>query len=201
MVSRRQLQAAQTRQDILSAARRLFADHGYQSTKIADIAQEAGVAAQTIYDSVGGKAVLLAQIVDSMETEVGLSELTPQIAEIKEPTELIAWQLTLSRRFIERCGDIIRALDSGSGESELREIREEGRRRHRFGSQMLISRFVELGAVDSTTADLHRLADKLAAFSDAEMFVLLIDRYDWTIDAVVEYLQDLLVREILQSPP
>ncbi len=197
MTSWRKVQATQTRQHILSTARRLFALHGYRATRIADIAAEAGVSAQTIYDSVGSKTALLEQIVDGMETEVGLFEMLPQLADCTEPAELVTWQLALSRRFLERCGDIIRALESGSGEPELRELREEGRRRHRFGSRNVIGQMVELGALDPSTTDLDRLADILAAFSDAEMFVLLIDRYGWTLDEAYTYIHALLLREIL----
>ena len=53
--SRRDRQAAETRQEILDTAARLFAERGFAATSIKDIAAEAGVAVQTIYSSVGSK--------------------------------------------------------------------------------------------------------------------------------------------------
>ena len=184
-------------QEILSAARRLFAAKGYKATKLAEIASEAGVSPQTIYDSVGSKSTVLAQIVDGMEAEVGLHEMIEQSAAITDPAGLIKWQIDLSRRFIERCGDIVRALDSGTGEPEIREINEEGRRRHNFGGKLLIGGLVELGALDADAHDLDRLADILSALTFTDTFIALIDHYGWTLDEVCELLYRLLVREIL----
>ena len=57
--TRRQAQAAETRKLVLSAARRLFAERGYSATTMAEIAVEAGVVQQTIYDSFGSKRGLI----------------------------------------------------------------------------------------------------------------------------------------------
>jgi len=56
---RRKAQADATRAEVLSAASRLFLSDGYVATTISAVAEEAGVAVQTIYNSVGGKARLL----------------------------------------------------------------------------------------------------------------------------------------------
>jgi AcrR family transcriptional regulator len=61
-VTRRQVAAAATRDAIVAAAARLFVQHGYDETSIARIAEEAGVAVQTIYNAVGGKGDLLAVV-------------------------------------------------------------------------------------------------------------------------------------------
>lgn len=54
----------QTRATIVDAADRLFHDQGYVATTIAGIADAAGVAVQTVYNSVGGKAALLSAVLD-----------------------------------------------------------------------------------------------------------------------------------------
>ena len=51
---RRQEYAEANRQAIASAARRLFADQGYFSTRVEDIATEARVAPATVYSVSGG---------------------------------------------------------------------------------------------------------------------------------------------------
>jgi len=56
--------AARTRALILRHAARLFAERGYARVTVADIAAAAGVAAKTVFASVGGKAEVLNQIVD-----------------------------------------------------------------------------------------------------------------------------------------
>ena len=62
----RREQAAQTRQRILAAARRLFISRGYVATTMSAIATEAGVAAETVYASAGAKPVILATLTDQV---------------------------------------------------------------------------------------------------------------------------------------
>ncbi len=62
--TRRSLQAAQTREDVLAAAIRLFSAHGWAGTTIAGIAADAGVAVETIYSGFGSKKALLRAAMD-----------------------------------------------------------------------------------------------------------------------------------------
>src|SRR5439155_22196315 len=55
----RDSQARRTRQQIVAAAGRLFAEHGFAATTIDAIAVEAGVSRKTVFTSVGGKVALL----------------------------------------------------------------------------------------------------------------------------------------------
>ncbi len=62
--TRRSLQAAQTRDDVLAAAIRLFSTAGWAGTTIAGIAADAGVAVETIYSGFGSKKALLRAAMD-----------------------------------------------------------------------------------------------------------------------------------------
>jgi len=61
---RRALAAEATRRAIVEAAARLFLDRGYMGTTLAEIAGEAGVAIQTVYNSIGSKRDVLAKVLD-----------------------------------------------------------------------------------------------------------------------------------------
>jgi AcrR family transcriptional regulator len=61
---RGRLAAAASRRDVLEAAQRLFLQHGYAGTTIPAIASEAGVAVQTIYNTVGGKRAVIGGVVE-----------------------------------------------------------------------------------------------------------------------------------------
>ena len=74
MNARREVQTAATRQDIVRAAGRLMLQHGYVKTSIGSIAAEAGVAVQTIYNSVGSKAELLAAVLERAANASGSSQ-------------------------------------------------------------------------------------------------------------------------------
>ncbi|MEU4523645.1 helix-turn-helix domain-containing protein [Amycolatopsis sp. NPDC024027] len=56
--------ATQTRRRMLDAARELFVRKGYGATTLKEIAEQAGVAVQTIYFTFGNKRVLLKELVD-----------------------------------------------------------------------------------------------------------------------------------------
>jgi TetR/AcrR family transcriptional regulator, regulator of autoinduction and epiphytic fitness len=62
--TRRSLQAAQTRSDVLSAAVRLFTAGGWSGTTIAAVAAEAGVSVETVYSGFGSKKGLLRGAID-----------------------------------------------------------------------------------------------------------------------------------------
>jgi AcrR family transcriptional regulator len=61
---RRALAAEATRKAIVEAASRLFLELGYTGTTLAEIAREAGVAIQTVYNSIGSKRNVLAKVLD-----------------------------------------------------------------------------------------------------------------------------------------
>lgn len=62
--SRRQEQALQTRRQIVEAARRLFISRGYTGATMDAIAQEAGVAVETVYATFGNKRAILSRLID-----------------------------------------------------------------------------------------------------------------------------------------
>jgi AcrR family transcriptional regulator len=57
-------QRRESRRRVVAAAARCFLDAGYSATTIADVARAAGVAVQTVYSAVGGKADLLIEVVN-----------------------------------------------------------------------------------------------------------------------------------------
>ncbi|MGE0028828.1 MAG: TetR/AcrR family transcriptional regulator [Thermoleophilia bacterium] len=61
---RRQQAAEDTRRAIVDAALAAFLADGYVATTVARVAADAGVAVQTVYNAVGGKAELLSRALD-----------------------------------------------------------------------------------------------------------------------------------------
>ena len=132
--SLRERRAQLTRDEILQAARRLFAERGYARTSVRDIAQAAGVSAQTVYDSVGSKQALVARLNDLIDSEAGIGAIARTIGQTDDPQELVAFPARITRAILEHCGDIIHALVTGAAaEPELAAVLAEGQRRHRRG--------------------------------------------------------------------
>ena len=64
----RREQAEATRQRILEAGLRLFAERGYAASSISQIALEAGVSSETIYASVGSKRGIIDALLAQVDT-------------------------------------------------------------------------------------------------------------------------------------
>jgi AcrR family transcriptional regulator len=62
--SLRETLAAATRKQIVTAAHELFSEYGYVGTSVGTIAARAGVAVQTIYNTVGNKVAVLSAVLD-----------------------------------------------------------------------------------------------------------------------------------------
>jgi len=82
--SRRRAQSLETQMQIVEVARKLFIDRGYSGTSIESIAQEAGVAPETIYALFGSKRTVLSRVIDV--SVVGDGEPIPLLvrSEIRE---------------------------------------------------------------------------------------------------------------------
>jgi AcrR family transcriptional regulator len=146
--NRREVAAAETRREILRAARRLFAEHGYANTSVQQIAEESGVAVQTVYSSVGSKAALVLALNDLIDEEAGVAALASELLEETDPSRLIAKAVHLTRQLNERCGDIVGVLLSAEvAEPEAAAAVAEGMRRHQQGASGVSKRLAGLGAL------------------------------------------------------
>jgi AcrR family transcriptional regulator len=182
IVRLRDRREALTLRTILTAARTLFAEHGYARTPIRLIAKEAGVAPQTIYAHFGAKSGVLTGLVDLLDDEAGLPDLVAAAAATDDPAELLGLLATASRRVHERCGDILAILDSGAAvEPDLAATRREGRRRNRLGVELVIDRIAAAGHdVVPRAAD---IAVALMATHDS-----LVTEAGWTYDEYESWL-------------
>src|SRR3984893_11533143 len=75
--------AAATRSRVLRAAKTLFSRDGYAATTIAALAEEAGVAAQTLYSAFGSKAAIAISVMEDAVISSGIREANE--AALREP--------------------------------------------------------------------------------------------------------------------
>ncbi len=199
--NRRQVSAAATRQEILLAARRLFAQHGFARTSVADIAEEAGVSIPTIYASVGQKQALVIALAGFIELGIGAAGTRTLVTTGTDPVELIAAAAHLNRVLQERFGDILEALRSGASvEPALAEVVANGSRLHRIGSTRLADRLEKLGALRQGVAA-GEAADVIALLTDAESYSTLVGTYHWTFDRAETWITETLRATLLKDRP
>lgn len=195
---RRAIQAEQTRVEILNAARRQFAVNGYAATSVKEIATEAGVSVQTVYDSVGSKAELVRRLNDLIDSEASVSEIAMTIPGTTDALALARIPAMITRRIVERCGDILRAcLDGARAEPDLAPVVDEGGRRHRAGARAVTEQLASLGALDAelTTDD---ATVTIATLADYRVALMLLDDHGYTLDAVEEWIGTTTARAVLR---
>jgi AcrR family transcriptional regulator len=196
-IDRRERMAQQTRREILTAARRLFAERGYAATSINDIAEEAGVAVQTIYARLGSKRGMLLALIDLIDEEAGVDQLVADVRRASTPIAALQAGVRLTRAFQERCGDIIEALFSAAGaEPELADAVAEGQRRHREGARLTLDRVAELqGLRDDVQPDWARALIALSTTHEAWRELIFGYRLQW--EPAEAWLTDALSRALL----
>jgi len=197
--SLRARRAQLTRDEILIAARRLFAERGYSRTSVRDIAREAGVSAQTVYDSIGSKRALVARLNDVIDVEAGVAEIARRAAESLDPHEIVITGARITRSILEHCGDIIRALVTGAAaEPDLAAVLDEGHRRHLAGAARTVETLDRIGAL-APSLEQTDAVESLAAVTDFRFALVLRDDYDWSLDRIENWIASISQTLLLET--
>jgi TetR/AcrR family transcriptional regulator, regulator of cefoperazone and chloramphenicol sensitivity len=146
------------------------------------------VSAQTVYDSVGSKQVLVTRLNDLIDSEAGIAAIARAGAESGDPAELAATAARVTRSILEHCGDIVHALVTGAAaEPELAAVLAEGHRRHVEGAGRVVARLRGLEAL-GPAVDPDDAVETLAAVSDVQFALLLRESYGWSLDRLESWI-------------
>lgn len=203
--ARRRQHAEATRAKVVSAATRLFLEHGYAGATIPAIAAEAGVALQTVYRAAPGKAGLLkaavaAAVAGGSERSAVPVEERPAIrALIQEPDphRQLALYAHTQPGIWSRVGPLLRVLAvAAASEPELREMQREQDIQRLVG----LTRFAELlrerGALRAGLRAQHA-ADIIVSLCSYGTYESLVLTRGWTDSEYEAWLADTLQRTIL----
>jgi len=183
-----------TRTAILDAARRLFAQQGYAATAVRPIAEEAGVAVQTLYSTFGSKQGLLLALVDSVRAQARTQALGDEIVRSDDPREMVRLAARIRRQTLELGGDVVATFREGAaGDPEVAAAYEETHRRTREGIGRFCARLEAVGALRA-----ERAVDQVAAMFSAEIYEELTGpRSGWTPDEYERWLAERLAAILL----
>lgn len=183
--AKRDEQARRTRQDIIEAAHRLFVERGYPATTIELIAEEAEVAVQTIYSSVGNKRALLWAVLEVRaagdDAPLSLFErLRDDLEGVADPRDRLGAAVRFGREVMGRTTDVRRIMTSAAGTdpeiaAALAEV--EGRR-HRDAAAIV--RLITGDHGFGSDMDARTAADLWFAFTSYEVHELLVGTRRWS---------------------
>ena len=200
--SRRRAQAERVRDAIVDTARTQFLAGGYTATTVAAIAAGAGVSAETIYKSFGGKPGLVRAIrtkalagtgpvhaetrsdhlaatePDPRVIVRGWGELTAEVAPLVAPVHLLVRDAAVADPAM---ADLLQEMD----DSRLERMTDNARRLAASGHLRPDLSVDDAGQVMWT-------------YSSPELYELLILRRGWTLDRLADFVTDALTAALLR---
>lgn len=188
--TRRELQAAQTRADIVEAARRLFTAQGYAATSVRDVAKAANVSLQTVYDSVGPKPDLLVAVSDSLEVAAEIPRLVGAAMASGDPEDLVRLPARIAVSILVNAGDITRLMVHAAPVEEVAaKVLAAGRVDHDQGVAGIVGAWAERGLL-ARGVDLGEAVDTMRVLCDPAYLLLLHDTYGWSPERIETWITD-----------
>jgi AcrR family transcriptional regulator len=200
----REKSAERTRHAILEAARRVLDQRGYAAMTMQAVAEEAGVALDTVYASVGRKPVLVALLIETAIS--GTDQAIPaeqrdyvvQIRAAKSAREKLAIYAQAVVSIQPRLAPVVSAIHGvASSEPELAKLWKSIARRRARNMRLFAE---DLGATGELRDELSldEVRDVLWATNSPEFFLLLVDERGWSSDAFARWLADAWARLLLK---
>ena len=197
-ISKRE-RAEQTRARIMDAAYRLFTQHGYEATTMQAVADEAGVAVQTVYFTFHTKAALVMTIevrAVGGEDQEWREQRQRELMEERGPRNVITLWVAGSATVLNRITAFV-ALLGANLQMDAESVERRARERDRW-FQLLIDRLVALNALKpglapSRALDIARAVTRVDAYEDLTL------RWGWTEQEWIEWMAGVLARELLDG--
>ena len=193
--------AEQTRARIMEAAYRLFTQHGYEATTMQAVADEAGVAVQTVYFTFHTKGGLLTAIEsravgDGEDGADWLEQQHRQLLEEHDARIVVANWVTATAVVLNRITAFV-ALLGASLQMDAESVERRARERDRW-FQLLIDRLVALDALRPELGS-SRSLDIARALLRVEAYQEMTQRWGWTEQEWIEWMTGVVARELLDG--
>ena len=198
-------QAEATRAKVITAAARVFLEHGYAGATIPAIAKEAGVALQTVYRAAPGKAGLLAAAVTAavaggVERSLVPVEQRPAIRAVIEepdPRRQLALYAHTQPGIWSRVGPLWRVLEvAAASEPELRRLQEDQEAQRLEGLTRFARALQQCGALREDLTREHA-ADIIVTLGSYPTYNSLVIKRGWTDSEYETWLAETLQRSLL----
>ena len=201
--SRRQEQARQTRLQIVGAARRLFIERGYAGATLEAIAQEAGVAVETVYASFGNKRAILSKLIDV--SLVGDDQPIPLLdrqgpqavqheTDQRRQIELFVNDIHEIMGRMAPIFDIMRV--AAKTEPDISEMFQKMLTARLQGMKTFVRALMKNGSLREGLAP-EEAAETVWALTSGELYILFITNRGWTGKKYKQWMVDALAKLLL----
>lgn len=198
----REDQARLTRRRVIDAAHDLFLTRGYTATTIDTIARTAGVSVQTVYNSVGNKAAVLAAVYDAAlagdDAPVAIADRPTFQAMLSERDgrRCLARYAALGRELGQRAAPLVATILAEAGNPDVRALAATADQQRAHGTAV-VARHVadQFGLAPGLTVD--EAADILWALTAPETMTRLVHQRGWTWERYEAWLAQAMADGVL----
>jgi AcrR family transcriptional regulator len=202
---RRRAQAAQTRQDILKAARQLFLEGGYAGTTINEVAAAAGVAMETIYRGFGSKAALFKAVVEAaIAGGAGRAAIAPEerpviramIAE-QNPQRVLELHAATQPGIHARAGPLYRLLmEAAAADPEVADVWNQLEAQRLTGMRRIAEQLKNLGGMRPELS-IEEAGDILWTVNSLAVYHMLVVQRAWSPERYRDWIASTNTRALL----
>jgi AcrR family transcriptional regulator len=182
--SRQELAAEETQRVIIQAATRLFLKRGYYATSIAQIAATAGVAVQTIYNSIGSKRDVLSRVLDHAAAGDRAPQPVPefmrqQAEDEPDPSTIILQLIEFWREALPRTAPIFKVIRQAAAVDERVAALEQTRASQRLRNYETAAALLNRNGALRTELSIEQAAATIFAVGHPETYRALVLEGNW----------------------
>ena len=191
-----------TRARVAAAATRLFTAHGYAATSIQAVAEEAGVATQTVYYAFGNKPAVLKEALD--QAVAGDAAPVPTLDRswvraalaASDAREQVRLQVEGTRVVIERVAPLAEVVRGAAGsDAELARLWRTNIEQRRTVQAVFAQALSDRGVLRPGLG-VPEAADTALALLSPEVFTLYTVHSGWTAERWSDWARDALLRQL-----
>jgi AcrR family transcriptional regulator len=198
---RRARDAAETKQDIIRAARELFAANGYARVTVADIARRAGTAVKTVYASAGTKADVLAEILAAAVAASGADENVAAVRRTRDLESAMRLVAHGTRTGTETHRESIEIMFSSMASHDAaEEVWQQTTRDYRRALREIAQHLADIDVL-APGLDVAGATDRLWFCFGIPAWRTLVRDCGWTYDAAEQWLCQQAVRMLSTPTP
>lgn len=189
-------QADETRRRIRQSAHALFADQGFTNTTIAQIAEGAGVATQTVYSVYKSKGGVVRGMLEDLEESADQDEWVERIRAESNPHRQLHVFVTWIRTLFEMGAPILRAAIAALGDSDVAALRAQGDANRLGGTTALAEHWAQIGAL-RPGLESGEAGQRLWLLTSPEQYLLATDELGWSPGDYQDWITSMAQRELL----
>lgn len=204
--TRQQIGAEETQRVIVESAAGLFLERGYYATSIGQIAEQAGVAVQTIYNSVGSKRDVLSRVLDFAAAGARAPLPVPQF--MREETERETDPIRMIEHLVEfwlgalpRTAPVFRIIRDAAGVDPEAAALYRDRAVQRLANYKTAAELLDRRGALHDGLTIEQAAAAIFAIGHPETYRTLVLDGDWDNQQWARWARTMLEAALIKPPP